>query len=109
MSRAAIVKGSGNVFADIGVRDPETQLIKAELVRRIAALIRSEKLTQAEAARRMEMTQPDISKMLNGQFRPLSIERLMKCLVALGQDVTIDISPARAKKTGPGLRVRARR
>ena len=88
-----ITRGSGNVFADIGVPDPETHLLKAELVLRIEALIEAEGLTQVEAARRMEMSQPDLSKMLGGRFRPMSVERLMRCLVALGQTVTIDIAP----------------
>jgi predicted XRE-type DNA-binding protein len=86
-----ITKGSGNVFADIGVADPETHQLKAELVGRIDDLIASLKLTQAEAAERMGMTQPDVSKMLRGQFRPISLERLLRCLVALGQSVAIDI------------------
>ena len=103
-----ILKGSGNVFADIGVPDPETHLIKAELVRRIGELIETQKLTQARAAERMEMTQPDVSKMLAGQFRPISIERLMRCLVALGQSVTIDVGPAAATAAKAGIHVRAK-
>lgn len=104
-----IVKGSGNVFADIGVPDPETHLIKAELVRRIGELIEATKLTQAKAAKQMEMTQPDVSSMLAGQFRPISIERLMRCLVALGQSVTIDVGPPAPKSGRPGIEVRPSR
>ena len=86
-----ITKGSGNVFADIGVPDAETHLLKAELMQRIAALIESKQLTQVEAASRMGLTQPDVSKMLRGQFRPVSLERLMQCLVSLGQNIVIDV------------------
>jgi predicted XRE-type DNA-binding protein len=99
-----ITKGSGNVFADIGIPDPETHLLKAELVRRIGLLIEAEKLTQAQAAERMAMTQPDVSKMLRGQFRPISLEKLMRCLVALGQSVTIDIA-ATSDRIAPAIRV----
>ena len=95
MSR--IEKGSTNVFADIGVADADTHLLKAELVRRIGRLIDATKLTQAEAAERMSMTQPDVSKMLKGQFRPMSLEKLMRCLVALGQSVTINVGPPAGK------------
>ena len=90
-----IIKGSSNVFADIGIPDAGTHLLKAELVRRIAAQIEAERLTQAEAAHRMGLSQPDVSKMLGGQFRPVSLERLMQCLVALGQSITIDIHAPR--------------
>ena len=88
-----ITRGSANVFADIGVPDAETHRLKAHLVLRIGALIEAAGLTQAQAAKRMEMTQPDLSKMLGGRFRPISLERLMRCLVALGQSVTIEVGP----------------
>ena len=102
---ATITKGSGNVFADIGSPDAETHQLKAELVRRIGLLVEAAGLTQAEAAEHMGMTQPDVSKMLKGQFRPISIERLMRCVVALGQDVTIDIGSPRDKSSKPEIRV----
>lgn len=102
-----ITRGSGNVFADIGVPDAETHLLKAELVRRIAELIEAEGSTQADAAQRMKLSQPDVSKMLKGQFRPISVERLMRCLVALGRSVTIDVGPPK-KKAAPEIRVTGR-
>ena len=88
-----ITRGTTNVFADIGLPDAETHLLKAELVRRIAALIEAGGLTQAEAAKRLGLSQPDLSKMLGGRFRPVSVERLLRCLVALGQSVTIEVGP----------------
>lgn len=104
---SAIVKGSGNVFADLGFPDADTHALKAELVRRIAGLIKDEDLTQAEAADRMGISQPDVSKMLKGQFRPFSVERLMRFLTALGQDVEIAVkAPARRRARGK-LTVRA--
>ena len=105
MSATKIDKGSGNVFADIGVPDAETHLLKAELVRRIAAVLETEGLTQAAAAERMGLTQPDVSKMLKGLYRPISLERLMFCLVALGQNVTIDVRPTARAKDRAGITV----
>jgi len=102
---ASVTKGSGNVFADIGVPDAETHLLKAELVRRIGALIDAEGLSQADAAQRMGMTQPDVSKMLRGQFRPISIEKLMRCLVALGQSVTIEVGEPTGKRATPSIQI----
>ena len=96
-----IVKGSGNVFADLGFADPETHALKAELVRSIAALLKQEGLTQADAAKRMGVSQPDISRLLKGQFRPFSLERLMRFLNALGQDVEIAVkAPVRRRARG---------
>lgn len=103
----AIVKGSGNVFADLGFPDAETHAIKSELVRRIADLIKGESLTQAEAAERMGISQPDVSKMLKGQFRPFSVERLMRFLNALGQDVEITVKGSARRQARGKLSVRA--
>jgi predicted XRE-type DNA-binding protein len=100
-----ITKSSGNVFADIGVPDAEAHMVKAELVRRLGDRIEVMGLTQADAARRMAMTQPDVSKMLRGQFRPISLEKLMQCLVALGSSVTIDVSAAMPKGAPAAIRV----
>ena len=95
-----IENGSGNVFADLGFPDPETHQSKATLVYRIAELVKSHGLTQSEAAKRMGMKQPDVSKMLKGQFRPVSLEKLIRCLVLLGDDVEISVRPSRKVKAG---------
>ena len=100
-----IERGSGNVFADIGIPDAETHLIKAELVRRIELAIDAANLTQLDAAARMGLSQPDVSKLLRGQFRPMSLERLMQCIVALGQTVTIDIGAPSSKRARPAIHV----
>jgi predicted XRE-type DNA-binding protein len=88
-----ITKSSGNVFADIGVPNPEEHLLKAELVRRIAATMEEQNLNQTSAASLLAVTQPDISKMLKGHFRQFSVERLMRFLVALGSSVEIVVHP----------------
>jgi predicted XRE-type DNA-binding protein len=91
-----VTKSSGNVFADIGLPNPEEHLLKAELVRRIAATMEEQKLNQTSAAALLSVTQPDISKMLKGHFRQFSVERLMRFLVALGSDVEIVVHPRAA-------------
>ena len=86
---------SGNVFADIGVADAEEHLIKAGLVVKIDQIIRCRGLTQTAAAEAMGIDQPKVSAMLAGQFRGYSVERLMRFLVALGQDVQIVVKPGK--------------
>ena len=84
---------SGNVFADLGLADAEEHLIKAGLVVKIGRILRQRELTQAAAAQLMGIDQPKVSAMLAGQFRGYSVERLMRFLVALGQDVEIVVKP----------------
>ena len=90
-------KSSGNVFADIGLPDAQELHLKAKLVLKIDGLMRERGLRQIEAARLFGVTQPDVSKMLRGDFRQFSFERLMRFLVALGQDVKIVVRPQKGK------------
>ena len=94
-----IEQSSGNVFADLGLPDAQFHLVKAQLVVRIDALMQERGLKQADAAKIFGVKQPDESKMLRGDFRQFSVERLMRFLVALGQDVEISIRPSRRKGT----------
>jgi len=94
---------SGNVFADLHLADADEHLIKASLAVKIDAIVRQRGLTQAAAARAMGIDQPKVSAILAGQFRGYSVERMMRFLVALGQDVEIVVKP---RKRGAGeLRV----
>jgi transcriptional regulator with XRE-family HTH domain len=65
------------------------------------------KLTQAAAAALLGLSQSDVSKVLKGRPRPISLERLMRCLVAMGQSVAIDVGPP-AKQTRPSIRMTVR-
>ncbi|MGQ0445077.1 MAG: helix-turn-helix domain-containing protein [Beijerinckiaceae bacterium] len=85
--------GSGNVFADIGRREGDVHHIKAQLVFKIGRIMKERGFKQIEAAELFGVKQPDISKMLHGNFRQFSVERLMRFLIALGQDVEIVAKP----------------
>jgi predicted XRE-type DNA-binding protein len=103
---ARIPRGSGNVFADLGLPDAESHLLKAELVSRIDEIIRRRRLTQSRAAEVLHISQPDVSRLLKGNFRDYSVERLLRLLQALGRDVEIVIRKARSNRAGR-LRVAA--
>ena len=86
--------GSRNVYADLGFADAEDMLVKAQLVTKIAELIRDQNLTQHIAAQILGLTQPKVSAMLRGQFRGISERKLLNCLTRLGRDVQIVIKQA---------------
>lgn len=88
------VRGSGNVFADLGLADADELLAKAKVLREIGAIIRREKLTQAQAAKKLGVDQPKVSALLNGRMSGFSMERLFHFLNRLGQNVNINIEPA---------------
>ena len=94
-----------NVFKDIGVPGPEGHFVKAQLVFKIDTIMKERRMKQAEAAELFGVRQPDISKMLRGEFRQFSIERLLRFLVALNQDVEIVVKPHRDRRNAAALLV----
>ena len=105
MSGETYEVGSGNVFADAGVPNAEEHLVKAHLVYKIDTLMKERCLKQVEAATLFGVRQPDVSKMLRGDFRQFSVERLLRFLVALGQDVEIVVRPPRDARHPPAVHV----
>ena len=83
--------GSGNVFADIGLPEPDEELTKAQLASHIRQAIKRKRLTQVAAAAHMGIDQPKVSALLNGRLANFSSDRLMRLLTALGQDVEITV------------------
>jgi predicted XRE-type DNA-binding protein len=101
-------ESSGNVFADLGLADPEEALAKAELARQIGALLAERGLTQAQAAALLGIDQPKVSALVRGRLEGFSLDRLLRFLLALDRDVEIVVRP-RPRPDGPrapGGRVR---
>jgi predicted XRE-type DNA-binding protein len=88
-------KSSGNVFADLGVHDPQDILARAQLANRLCQIIESRGLTQTRAAKLLRLDQPKISALMHGKLKGFSVERLIRCLNELGQEVEIIVRPAR--------------
>ncbi len=88
-----VERGSGNVFADRGLSDADAHLVKAELVSQRG-------ITQTEAARLLGLSQPDVSRLLRGDFREYSLERLFRLLTTLGRDIEIVIRQPRSASGG---------
>jgi predicted XRE-type DNA-binding protein len=95
---ATMTRGSRNIFADIKVREPEEALAKARIVEAIADLLKRRDLSQSDAADLVSLTQPQVSRLMRGDTREFSYERLMRVLTSLGQDVEITIRQRRRPK-----------
>ena len=81
----------GNVFADLGLPNPEDALAKAELAHKITVLIQDKGLTQVQAAKLLAIDQPKVSALIRGRLSGFSLERLMRFLLMLGQDIKITV------------------
>ena len=88
-----IEKGSGNVYADLGITDADEMFMKGQLVTKIGEIIKERGWTQQEAADVLGMTQPKLSKMLRGQFRGISETKMLECLSRLGRHIQIVVGP----------------
>jgi predicted XRE-type DNA-binding protein len=89
---------SGNVFADFGLPNPEEALAKAELAHKIIVLIRKRGLTQVQAAKLLGVDQPKVSALLRGHLTGFSLERLMRFLLRLGQDIKITVQESQSSQ-----------
>jgi predicted XRE-type DNA-binding protein len=91
--------GSGNIFADLGLPNPEEMLVKAELASKIGEIIAARNLTQMDAAEILGIDQPKVSALIRGRLTGFSTERLFRFLNALGSDVEISIKPKPESRT----------
>lgn len=88
-----VYRGSGNVFADLELPDPEERLAKAMLSILVADTIKAHGWTQQQAAAVLGTTQPKVSDLVHGRLAGFSMERLYRFLNLLGLDVEITVRP----------------
>ena len=104
--KVAITPSSGNIFSDVGVKNPQQYLAKSELARQINIIIKDRGLKQIEAAGILGIDQPKVSALSCGRLDDFSIERLIVFLIKLDHDVDIVVKKkATRRKTHGRLRV----
>lgn len=100
--RMEVHESRGNIFADLGRPDADTQFLKAQIVAELFRLTGERKLTQSQAGELMGISQPEVSRLFKGNFREYSVERLMMFLTAFDRDVEIVTRPHLKKGAGRG-------
>jgi predicted XRE-type DNA-binding protein len=95
-------RSSGNVFADVGIANPEEALAKAEIARHINKLIAERGLTQTEAGGILGVDQSRVSALSSGRLSLFSLGKMMQFASRLGNEVEIVIKPSRQ----PRIKVR---
>ena len=100
-----VIPSSGNVFADMGLPDAAELDTKARLGAAICRIVERRRLTQAQVAAALGVNQPKVSALLHYKLEGFSVERLMRFLVVLGQDVEILV---RAKPRSRSARIAVR-
>ncbi|MEI6336179.1 MAG: helix-turn-helix transcriptional regulator [Methylococcaceae bacterium] len=84
-----VLASSGNLFADLERPDAEEALARVRLAQQIAEIIVRKALSQEDAAALMELDPPKFSALVRGRLSGFSTDRLLRCLILLGQDVDI--------------------
>src|ERR1700730_10112967 len=91
----SVTESSGNVFADLGLPNPEQELLKAQLTLQIYTILKGSGMTQVEIAKILGVHQPQVSLLMRNRTGNFSVGRLMKFLTSLRQDVKITVRPSR--------------
>jgi len=100
-SGGRVEAGSGNVFGDLELGQPEERLAKAKLAQHICRLIAKRGLNQTEAAGVLGVSQPKVSALMRGRLEGFSSGRLLRFLTALDCDVKIVLRPKPARRKRP--------
>lgn len=87
-----LVHGSGNVFRDLGIANPEVEQLKAILAAKIIGILDGQKLTVRGAHVLTGFAAADFSRVRQAKLSRFTIDRLMSMLDKLDQDVEVTVS-----------------
>jgi predicted XRE-type DNA-binding protein len=101
MKKHGYIEGTGNVYADLRVGNPQQARAKADLAHRIVDIIAERGLTQVQAGKLLGVDQPKVSALTRGRLTDFSMERLLGFLLLLGHEVRITITPKPSSSRKP--------
>ena len=102
-SGIVVEEGSGNVFADLGLKDADQLLVRSQIGVHVFKILENRKLKQREIAGVLGIAQPDVSHLMNGHFSRFTTDKLLDFLKRLDQKVKIEVS--RRQKGEPSQHV----
>jgi predicted XRE-type DNA-binding protein len=89
-------EGSGNVFADLGLKDSDELFTRAQIGFCVYKIVKVKKLKQREIAAVLGIAQSDVSHLMNGHYSRFTTDKLLDFLKRLDRKVTIRIGPHKA-------------
>ena len=90
-------ESSGNVFADLDLDQPDELLARSKLLHRVSVLVQNSKLSQKKVAKKLGISQPKVSMLVNGRLSEFSTDSLLHYLSILGCDVEIRVKQPRTR------------
>jgi predicted XRE-type DNA-binding protein len=93
-SDARRIKGSGNVFLDLGFEPAEAKVmaLRAQVMIRMEQHLKAQGWTQAEAARQLGITQPRVSRLIKGQWKDFSLDMLLTLAARVGLEPQVRLT-----------------
>ena len=92
-----VVRGTGNVFRDLGQKNADAEQFKAILAAEIIKVLDSERLTVRAAQTRTAIAAADFSRIRNADLGRFTVDRLMSILNRLGSRIEVKIRVRRAR------------
>ena len=84
--------GSGNVFADLGLKDADQLMARSQIGFHVFKILEEKKLKQREIGSILGIAQSDVSHLMNGHFSRFTTDKLLDFLKRLDRKVTIEVS-----------------
>ena len=89
--RVEVVRGSGNVFRDLGHKSADVEQLKAILAAEIVKAVDRERLSVRSAHRLTGIAAADFSRIRNADLGRFTVDRLMSILNLLGARVEVKV------------------
>ena len=102
-----LIRGSGNVFRDLGHPDADREQLRALLAARIIDVLDERKLTIRAAQEETGIAAADFSRIRKAKLGRFTIDRLMTILAGLGQEVDVSVSIHPRRTRAPSVELRA--
>ena len=94
--KVEVVRGSGNVFRDLGRKDADTEQVKAILAAEIIRALDRQGLSVRAAHARTGVAAADFSRVRNADLERFTVDRLISILNRLGARVEVRVRVRRA-------------
>ena len=88
--------GSGNVFADLGLKDSDELFARAQIGFCVYKIVNDKNLKQREIGAVLGIAQSDVSHLMNGHYSRFTTDKLLEFLKRLDRKVSIQIAPHKA-------------
>jgi predicted XRE-type DNA-binding protein len=85
-------EGSSNIFADIGLPDPDKRLAHAQIGVQVLKIMQDRNLKEREMATLLGIKRSEVSHLLSGHFNRFTTDKLLDFLKRLDQKVVIQVS-----------------